>query len=92
MKIEDIDTVCSQFRQALVDTLGKAIGLVLTRFVRITLGRDHQTAFLPFGVFGKCFLLPSNVRSRGVNLIVSLRLKVVQDLVVLGRVSDTRSR
>jgi len=91
MKIEDINAVCTQFRQALVDTLGETVGLVLTRFVRVTLGRDHQATLLPFGVSGECLLLSSNVRSRGINFIVSLGLKVVENLVVLGRVSDTCS-
>ena len=65
---------------------------MLTRFVRVTLGRNHQATVLPFGVSGECFLLSTNVRSCGIDFIVSLGLKVVENLVVLGRVSDACSR
>jgi len=61
MQVEDIDTICAQFLQALIDTLCKTIGLVLAWLVRITLGSQHQSTLLPFGISGESLLLSSNV-------------------------------
>ena len=88
VQIEDIDTVRAQLGQALIHALGQALGLVLAGLVRVAFRGEHEAAFLPFGVAREGFLLAADVGAGRVDFVVALRLEVVEDLGVFGRVGD----
>jgi hypothetical protein len=58
----------------------------------VALGSQGQTTVFPVGLFGPIFLKTTNVRASRIYLIVSLRLEVVQGLVVVGEIGLTSTR
>lgn len=91
MEVEDINTLRSKLFQTLVQRLGDALCLVHARVVRVALGRKSQSTVLPVGLLGESFLLSTNVCTGSVNLIVALRLKIVEGLVVVVDVGNSGS-
>lgn len=89
VEVEDVDAISSQLSQTLVERGEDAFCLVHTGLVRVALGSKGQTTVFPVGVLGPRLLFASNIRASRVNLIVALRLQVVQSFVVVGKISLT---
>lgn len=92
MEVEDVDAVSSKLSQTLIERGQNAVRLVHTGLVRVALGSQSQATFLPASIFGPGFLLSTHVSASRVNLIIALRLQVVQSLVVVGEISLTSTR
>lgn len=89
VEVEDVDAISSQFCQTLIKRCEDAVCLVHSWFMRVALGGQGQTTVLPAGILGPGFLLASNVGASSINLVVALRLEVIESLVVVGQISLT---
>lgn len=91
VEVENVDTVCAELLERLVELLFDNIRSVGARSVRVPLGRTGQTPLLPSGLASECLLLATDVDSGRVNFIVAGTLEAVEDLVVVVDVRDARA-
>lgn len=80
VKVEDIDTVGTQFAQRLICMFFQAVGLMDAWFVRVALRCESQAPVFPFGISCPGFLFASHVHPGGIDFIVALGLKVIEML------------
>jgi hypothetical protein len=91
MEIVDVDLVRPEFLQALVDNLLDLLRLVRSRLARIPLAGNRQAPLLVPGVRRPGLLLASHIDSSRIDLVVPLRLKVVEVFLVLVKRGDPSS-
>jgi hypothetical protein len=91
MQVEDVDSVSTQLAQRLIRMLLESIGLVNTCFVRKALCCKRESAVLPLRLSRPSLLKSADVRTRRIDLIVTLGLKVVEMLGKFIEVCDSSS-
>lgn len=83
MEVENVYTGGAQLPQASIESLCQSVWLVHTRGTGVDFGGDGETSLFPLGIAGKGLLLPSNVHTSGINLVVSCCLEVIKESIVL---------
>jgi hypothetical protein len=91
MQIEDVHTVSPKLPQTRVELLSQDVRFVNSWRVWVDFCGDCESPLLPFSFTSERLLLPSNVCSSSINLVVASSLEVIQKGVVLGERGDSSS-
>lgn len=77
MKIKDINTISTKFFERNVELFRENAGRMSAGTIRVKLRGERQPPLSPLGFTSECFLFPTDVGTRSINLIVPSRLKVI---------------
>ncbi|KAG5293041.1 hypothetical protein I7I48_05309 [Histoplasma ohiense] len=77
MQIKNINAICLQLFQRLIEFLFHNIGVVVAWFFRIPFGRYGEAPLLPARLGCKGFLFPVNVGAGSINFVIALLLEIV---------------
>jgi hypothetical protein len=88
VQVVDVDAVRAELFEGFIELLLDLLGFVSTGGERVPLGGAGQTTVLPARRLSEGLLLPANVDSGGVDLVVSGTLEAVEDLLVIFEVGD----
>lgn len=91
MEVEDVHCVRSQLAERLQSVLLEAAGTVHSGFVRIHFRRECEPAIFPLRIARPGFLLSAYIGSGRVNLVVALRLEIIEMFVELIEISYARA-